>query len=80
MKMFEWLKRLFKKEKYGETFIYRCPRCYSTNLGYITSLSNYCEVFWYGKKPKYESKFICHTCDLLDTQDKLIKEKVHNGY
>lgn len=72
-------KRLHKKEIYGETFIYRCPRCYSTNLGYISSLSNFVDVFQRHKKPKYDSRFVCHNCNLSDSENKLIKERVHNG-
>ena len=70
-------KRSRKKEILGKDFLYRCPRCYSTNLGYLSAISNFLDVFQNHKKPKYESKFICHNCDLLDNCDKLIKEKIH---
>ena len=70
-------KRSCKKEIWGKDFLYRCPRCYSTNLGYLSAISNFLDVFQNHKKPKYESKFICHNCDLLDNCDKLIKEKIH---
>lgn len=74
--LFCFYKRLHK-EIWGKDFIYRCPKCNSTNLGYLCSLSNYIEVFHYNKKPKYSHSFVCHNCGLIDLQDKLIKEKVN---
>lgn len=70
-------KSSYKKEIWGKDFLYRCPRCYSTSLGYLSTISNFIDVFQNHKKPKYESKFICHNCNLLDNCDKLIKEKIH---
>lgn len=73
-----WYLYLKKKKfkEWGKDFIYRCPRCKSTNLGYLCSLSNYIEVFHYNNKPKYSYSFVCHDCDLMDSQDKLIKENL----
>ena len=67
-----------KKEEWGKDFIYRCPRCLSTNLGYLGSLSNYIEVFKFNKKPEYTHIFYCHNCDYQDLQDKLIKEEIND--
>lgn len=41
---------------------YKCPKCGSTNLNYVSGLVNWHEVVIEDKKPKFQSKIICNDC------------------
>ena len=58
--------------------VYKCPRCLSTDLGYISSIKNYGAVIFFDEKPKYSYKFVCNNCDLIDKEKKLVKEYVND--
>lgn len=46
--------------------VYHCPKCNSTNLGYITYADNVFDIYLNNAKPTYAEKFICHNCNYMN--------------
>ena len=54
--------KIVEKEVFGEDYVYACPLCNSTDIGYFTGLDNYYEVFNLGKEPIYVERANCNNC------------------
>ncbi len=58
MGIVSWFKAICYKQK----FVYKCPKCKSTNITSFSVISNFVQVVRDSKTPNYVESYKCNDC------------------